>query len=116
MVNRVILIVSLIAAVIVSVMLSMTTPTAVGPFGVLVFFTMGYLILLGVVTGLVAIFVRIVGQREWLGKKDYAYAAVIAFGPLLLLLVRAFSAISLWTVGLSALFVLLGCFLVDKRV
>ena len=68
MVNRVILIVSLIAAVIVSVMLSMTTPTAVGPFGVLVFFTMVYLILLGVVTGLVAIFVRIVGQREWLGK------------------------------------------------
>lgn len=104
---------SLIAAVILLVMLNFTTPAGIGPLGVLVFFTAVYVLVLGIAVALVKIFLKITGKK--IGRKSYLYGAVIAFGPIMLLLAQSLGSMSPLTVGLVAAFVFLGCFLVNKR-
>lgn len=118
--SRVILFISLVALVILLVMLNFTTPTGIGPFGVLVFFTMVYLFMFGVIVGIGNVFRRIMGKKGNMTKKGFIYAAVVAMGPIILLLAQSFSAITSQSFILVALavvaFVGLGCFLVNKRV
>lgn len=116
MLNRMITLASLIALIVLMVMLNLTTPAAVGPFGVLVFFTMVYLVALGIATGLVGMWLMLTGNRGGMRRKEHAYAAVLALAPLMLLLVQAFGSLSLWTGALIAIMIALGCFLVNKRV
>lgn len=104
---------SLMAAVILLTMLNFTTPAGIGPLGVLVFFTAVYVLMLGISVALVKIFLRLTGRQ--VGKKSYMYGAVIAFGPIMLLLAQSLRSMSMLTVGLTVVFVFLGCFLVNKR-
>lgn len=104
---------SLMAAVILLVMLNFTTPAGIGPLGVLVFFTTIYVLMLGISVALVKLFLRLTGRQA--GRKSYLYGAVIAFGPIMLLLAQSLKTMSPLTVALVALFVFLGCFLVNKR-
>lgn len=104
---------SLIAAVILLVMLNFTTPTGVRPLGVLVFFTAVYVLMLGISVALVKMFLRMTGKQ--VGRKSYLYGAVVAFGPIMLLLAQSLGSMSLLTVVLTVVFVFLACFLVSKR-
>lgn len=104
---------SLLAAVILLVMLNFTTPTGIGPFGVLLFFTTFYILVFGIAVGVVRIFMRLGGKAR--SHKEYFYGAVIAFGPIMLMLAQSLGSISPLTVTLMVVFVLLGCFLVNKR-
>ena len=104
---------SLVAAVILLVMLNFTTPAGIGPLGVLVFFTAVYVLMLGVATQVVKVFQKIMGKQ--VGRKSYLYGAVVAFGPIMLLLAQSLGSMSWVTVGLVVVFVFLGCFLVNKR-
>lgn len=104
---------SLLAAVILLVMLNFTTPTGIGPLGVLVFFTTFYVLMFGLAVGVVRVFAKLVGKQ--MGRKEYLYGVVIAFGPIMLMLAQSLGSISVLTVALTVLFVLLGCFLVSKR-
>jgi len=104
---------SLMAAVILLTMLNFTTPAGIGPLGVLVFFTAVYVLMLGISVALVKIFLKLTGKQ--VGKKSYMYGAVIAFGPIMLLLAQSLRSMSALTVGLTVVFVFLGCFLVSKR-
>ncbi len=104
---------SLIAAVILLTMLNFTTPAGIGPLGVLVFFTAVYVLMLGIAVALVKLFLKMTGKQ--VGKKSYMYGAMIAFGPIMLLLAQSLGSMSSLTVGLTVVFVLLGCFLVSKR-
>ena len=113
MLKHLIPVLSLIAAVILLVMLNFATPTGIGPLGVLVFFTAVYVLMLGISVALVKIFLRLSGKK--VGKKSYLYGAVIAFGPIMLLLAQSLGSMSPLTVGLTVVFVFLGCFLVNKR-
>lgn len=104
---------SLFAAVILLVMLNFTTPVGVGPFGVLVFFTTFYILMFGIALALVRFFARLTRSQH--SKKEYVYAAVVAFGPIMLMLAQSMGSMSLLTVGLTVGFVLLGCFFVSKK-
>lgn len=104
---------SLIAAVILLTMLNFTTPAGIGPLGVLVFFTAVYVLMLGIAVALVKLFLKMTGKQ--VGKKSYMYGTMIAFGPIMLLLAQSLGSMSPLTVGLTVVFVLLGCFLVSKR-
>ncbi|MBQ8992135.1 hypothetical protein IJ090_01730 [Candidatus Saccharibacteria bacterium] len=115
MVNRLILFLTLFSVAGLVVMMNLFAPMDLGPFGVLLFFTMAYMVLFGVCTLLVKIF-RGITARKGKRKVDYVYAAIIALGPLMLLMVQSFGSFSLWTVGLVVLFVFLGCFMVKKVV
>lgn len=59
---------------------------------------------------------RLAFKKDTFKNKDYLYAAVLAFGPIMFLMARSFGAINLWTIGLICLFIFLAEFLVAKRV
>ena len=115
MLNRLIFLVSLVAAIIIAVMMNMTTPAEIGPLGVLFFFILVYIMVFGVVTAIWWVFRRIIGKKRGMVRKEYYYTAMISLGPIMLLLVQSFGGLSIFTIGLVALFVLLGCFLINKR-
>lgn len=104
---------SLIAALVLLVMLNFTTPAGIGPLGVLVFFTTFYILMLGIAEGVVKVGAKMLGKS--VGRKGYLYGAVIAFGPIMLLLAQSLGSMSVWTLLLTAVFVLLACFLIAKR-
>lgn len=109
-----VLVSSLVAAVILLVMLNFTTPTEIGPFGVLLFFTTLYVLIFGITAAIVKMFVKILNKK--MTQKSYLYAAVIALGPIILMLMQSRGQVNLLTLVLALIAVLLGCFLVNKRV
>lgn len=115
MFNRIVLIATLSATTILLVMLNFTTPTALGPLGVLFFFLMVYIIMFGISALLVSIFRKLLQKRGNMARKDYLYAAVIAFAPIMLLLAQSLGTINIFTVILTIVFISLGCFLVNRR-
>ena len=114
MFNRLMILLSLVSVIIILAMINLTTPTSVGPLGVLVFFTMIYLVIYGVVNLIVAIFMKAADKRGGERKNRY-YAATISFGPIMLLLVQSFGSLSVITVAMTIAFVALGCFVINKR-
>ena len=114
--NRVVMIVSIIGLAALILMLTLTTPTEIGPFGVLLFFTTLYVSVFGLTTLTMQIFNKLAFKRDSMRNKDYLYSAVFSFGPIMLLMARSFGAINIWTVGLIAIFLFLAEFLVAKRI
>ena len=98
------------------VMLKLTSPTEIGPIGVLLFFTTLYLSIFGIITLVMQAFFYLASKRQSLRNKDYLYSAVLAFGPIMLLMARSFGAINLWTIALIIVFLSLAEFLVYKRI
>lgn len=97
-------------------MLNVSSPTEIGPFGVLLFFTTLYVAFFGIMTLLLQAFKRLAFKQESLKRKDYLYSAVLAFGPIMLLMARSFGAVNLWTGTLTIAFLALAEFLVYKRI
>ena len=114
--NRIIYSISIIGLAALILMLINTSPTEIGPLGVLLFFTTLYVVLFGVITLLMQTFMRIAFKKEKFTNKDYLYSAVLAFGPIMLLMARSFGAINLWTIALIVIFLSLAEFLVYKRI
>ena len=115
--GRIIPILSILAVFGLLVMMNYTTPPEAGVLGVLVFFTMIFMALFGLMVALVKIFQRILKDkngknREVSENKTYMYATVLAFGPVILLVTRS---TSLMTLAGTVIFVFLGCFLIHKR-
>ena len=114
--NRVVMIVSIIGLAALIAILTLTTPTDTGPFGVLLFFTTLYISVFGITALVMQTFYKLAFKRDSFRNKDYLYAAVFAFGPIMLLMARSFGAVNIWTVGLIAIFLFLAEFLVVKRI
>ena len=115
MLRKIIVSLSVIALVVILFFVNFTTPTEIGPFGVLIFFLAVYLFVLGLSLVLISLLRAILKGKKRNKKLDYAYAVVFAFGPIMILLMRAFEILSWWTIIVPIIFVLLGCFLVKKR-
>lgn len=113
--KRIMSIVSFIGLAAMILMLFFTSPTEIGPLGVLLFFTTLYISVFGVISFLMQIFFKLAFGKETLSGKDYLYSAVISFGPIMLLMARSFGTINFWTIGLITLFLILASFLVAKR-
>lgn len=115
-VKRLIIFADIVAITVILVVMNMTTPSEIGPLGVLVFFTMIYLLMLGLATAVMTILKKAGGKRKEMVRRDYVYASVMAFAPIMLLLVRSFGEMNVVVVGLVGVFVGLGCLLVNKWV
>ena len=113
--NRVVLALSLLGLAGLILMLNFTSPTDIGPLGVLIFFVMLYVVLFGASVFVWKTFYRLALARTVFRVKDYIYAAVMAFGPIMLLMARSFGVVTIWTVCLMIIFVILAEFLVAKR-
>ena len=105
-------------------MLNYTSPHSAGVLGVLVFFTMIFMILFGVMTEIVKVFQRILRDKKRVGEtvrfngnnRTYAYSAILSFGPIILLvLLRSHGVIEvpMW-IGVATVMIL-GCFWVYKK-
>lgn len=114
--NHIVSFISIAGLAVLLLMLEFTSPTGIGPLGVLLFFTTIYTVTFGIVTLLMRSFMRLAFKKENFRGKDYLYSAVFAFGPIMFLMARSFGAINLWTTGLIIIFVILAEFLVAKRV
>lgn len=114
--NRIIILASIISLVVLILMLNLTSPTEIGPSGVLLFFTTVYVFAFGVAVFLIKLFYSLALKRTTFRNKDYLYSAVAAFGPVMLLMARSFGAVTVWTVSLVVLFLFLAEFFVCKRV
>ena len=114
--NRIIYLVSGIGLAVLILMLTLTSPTDIGPFGVLLFFTTLYLVSFGLITLCMQAFLKIALKKSTFRNKDYLYSAVLAFGPIMFLMARSFGAINPWTIGLIIVFLFLSEFLVYKRI
>ena len=113
--NHVIPVISIIGLAALLIMLNFTSPTEIGPFGVLLFFTTVYIVSFSLITMFFQSFVRLAFKRTSFRGKDYLYSAVLAFCPIMFLMARSFGAINLWTTALICFFIILAEFLVAKR-
>ena len=114
MVNRFIGFFSLLSAVVLILMMTLTTPSGVGPVGVLVFFTTLYIALFGISTLVVGILNKMLGKKS-MKFKDYLYAALVTFGPIFLILLKSFGTLNLLTLLMAVTAVGIACFIVNKR-
>ena len=120
--NKLLLIISTLSAIILATMMTMTSPSTVGPVGVLVFFTTSYLFFLGLAALGCRLFFFLRGKINKtkatanLGKKSLRYGVVIALAPVALMLVGSFGGISIGEIiNVLALEILL-CFLTSRDV
>ena len=114
--KKYILLISVLSLISIMFFLNYTSPSEIGPFGVLLFFLALYVFLFGVSFLLVCLMRVILKGRKRSKKLDYLYSVMLAFGPIILLLMRAFEMFNLGSVAMAVLFVVLGCFLVKKKV
>ena len=115
------IVVVLLAVAFMLAMMFATTPSGVGPLGVLVFFTMFYIVSFGATSTLCKLFFVVRGKidkvkRGGEEKKSFYYGAVLAFAPVLLLGMQAFGGIGWLEVVAVTLAVAITCFLVAKKI
>ena len=113
--------VSLASVIVLIFIMNLTTPSEIGPLGVLVFFTLFYLICLGIVTLLCGAFFFLMKKMKnekfkKIEKKSYYYGSILAFVPVVLIFLRSSGGIGLLELGLVTLFAVVGCFYVSKRI
>ena len=114
--DRIVSAISIISLAALVLILSFTSPTEIGPLGVLLFFTTLYIAIFGLITAIMRLFYRFAFKDDNFGKKRYLYAAILAFGPIMLLMARSFGVITPWTVSLIVVFLFLAEFLAKKRI
>ena len=114
--NRIVISVGIVGLAALLSMLAFMSPTNIGPFGVLLFFTTLYVVIFCISSLLFQGFKRMAFKNSHQKSKDYLYSAILAFGPIMLMMARSFGAINLWTILLMAIFLFLAEFLVAKRV
>lgn len=114
--NRIIYGLGIFGLAVLTLMLNLTSPTEIGPLGVLLFFTTLYIVSFALTVFLMQAFIRVAFKRQQMKNKNYLYAAVFAFGPIMLLMVYSFGAVTPWVISLIGIFLFLAEFLVYKRI
>lgn len=115
-----------ISLIIAGLMLTMTRPGEVGPFGVLAFFVLLYLsagsIIYMLLTGIMYVLMRVLppgSLRLWLENvshtKVYYYTTVLALAPVVLLGMASVGSIGGLDIVLVVLFEILACFYISRR-
>ena len=115
-----------ISLIIAGLMLTMTRPGEVGPFGVLAFFVLLYLsagsLIYMLLTGIIYVLMRVLppgSLRLWLENvshtKVYYYTTVLALAPVVLLGMASVGSIGGLDIVLVVLFEILACFYISRR-
>ena len=112
--KQILQIASIISLVVLIAMLNTTNPTSVGPLGVLVFFTTLYFLMFMAARIIIKIVYKIIIHKGW-GMKDELYAVALAFAPIMLLFMKSFATINIFSMFLVGLFELITCFLIAKK-
>ena len=120
--NKLLLIISSCALLVLLAMIFLTSPSAVGPVGVLVFFTTSYLFFLGLAVSGCRLFFLLRGKMNRakavtnLDKKSLRYGLVLALAPIILMLIGSFGGVSIAEFLVVGLLEVILCFLVSRNV
>lgn len=119
--DKLLLIASVTAFFFLIAMMFFTSPSGVGALGVLVFFTLVYILCLGLAVFGCRLFfaLKVKVNRAAAGnikKKSYYYGPVIALAPLFLLVGQSFGGLLFYEVVAIAVLEILLCFLVSRNV
>jgi len=126
MLGRVITISSFVAAILLILLLSNTTPTTVGPLGLLAVFFLLYVLLIGFFTvllwvssGIMARISDIVTTRKPLRvlslSKCYYLASIIALGPVMMLAMKSIGSLGIYEILLVSIFLIVAIFYITRR-
>lgn len=126
MLGKLVAIVSLASAVLLAVLLQVTTPATIGPLGILIVFILMYVSVLGVLTFLIygasKVGVRLsrgVTVRRPLHPltfgRAYYYSTVVALAPVMLIGMQSVGNVGVYEVGLVVVFVAIACIYITKR-
>lgn len=117
---------AVLAAVTLVVIVNTTTPTDIGPLGILLVFVLMYTSVLGALTFLLYIlskFIVRISRRFTLRKplheirfvRAYYYASIISLGPVMIIGMQSVGGVGLGEVVLVTLFAVLGCIYIARR-
>ena len=97
-------------------MLNYTNPVAVGAVGVLVFFTMVFVLIFWMMLERVEIIQTILGEKRSKQKKAYWYALILSLAPIFCLLLRRSEIeLGLYSYAVVVFLTALGCGWVYKK-
>lgn len=127
MLERTILVITVASLCLLILLLNLTTPTGIGPFGILAVFALAYLSLLGVMTFLIFSVSHMVAHlssaftvkkpiRSLSFKESYYYSTVVAAAPIMIVGLQSVGSIGPYESLLIILFVVIGCVYISKRV
>jgi hypothetical protein len=126
MLGRVIAISSVLAMVVLFILWQNTTPSTIGPLGILFVFVLMYVSVLGVLTFLLfglnkiivklstSVTVRKPMSRMTLGR-SYYFASVMALAPVMIVGMQSVGEVGLYELLLVVLFVGIACIYIAKR-
>ena len=118
--------VGLLAMIVALLMLQLTSPSVVGPFGVLAFFVLIYVVSACVVylllVGSIGLLRRYLPKGKWLlrleslsNRKLYYYTSFVALAPVILLGMQSIGSVRPTDLLLLLIFQVLGCFYISRR-
>jgi len=119
--DKLLLISSIVAFFFLIAMMFLTNPGGVGALGVLVFFTLVYVLCLGLAVFGCRLFFILKSRFDKVSsgnikKKSYYYGPVIALAPLFLLIGQSFGGLLIYEVVSVIAVEILLCFLVSRNV
>lgn len=122
---RIAVAVSLIMVVIIAILLNATSPTAIGPLGVLVFFLCLYIFFMCFFFVLATIAkslacrllngAKVVRLVHFSDRKLYYYATVVALSPAIYVGMQSVGGAGVFEIVLLFVFEILACFFVHKK-
>lgn len=127
MLEKIVAITTISSLCLLAVLLNVTSPTTIGPFGILIVFILGYTSSLGVVAYFIYTFSRLIShfssaftiKRPMIPmtfRVAYYYSTVIAAAPIMLIGLQSVGAVGFYEVVLVGLFAVIGCIYITKRI
>ena len=126
MLKKVVIIITLVSLCLLIALVNTSTPTSIGPFGILAVFLTAYLSLLGVMTFFIYSVSKITAhlssaftiRKPILAlsfKRSYYYATVFSAAPIMLIGLQSVGSIGPYELLLVVVFVVIGCIYITKR-
>lgn len=127
MLEKVVTILTLTSLCLLVILLNITTPTTIGPFGILAVFIFGYMSLLGIVTYFFYSFSKLIAQlgtaftvkkpiKSMTFRRSYYYSTVISAAPIMLIGLQSVGSIGFYEFALVLIFTVIGCIYITKRI
>ena len=127
MLKRIVATMTIASLCLLVLLLNVTVPTSVGPFGILAVFIFAYLSSLGVMTFFIYGVSRIIAHLSITltvkrpvtalpFRRAYYYSTVIAAGPIMLIGLQSVGSVGVYQVLLVLLFEIIGCVYITKRI
>lgn len=120
MLEKVLAVSTLVAAVLLLAFLQVTSPASIHPLGILFVFLLLYMLALGVLTFFIASGSRVLVafriRKEVLSvRRSYFYASVLALAPVMLACMQSIGRVGVYEIALIILFESIACFYIAKR-